>query len=108
VRSEDTGDGVRIVLRGDLDLASADEFERSLSGAQRKHPAAIAIDLTGLDFLDSRGLRAILTAQRLCEDAGCKLTLTAGEQARRLFELTGLSERLPLADLEAASEGRRA
>jgi anti-anti-sigma regulatory factor len=46
--------------------------------------------------VDSCGLRSILTAQRECERAGCALTLIAGEQAQRLFDLTGVSESLPL------------
>ena len=84
------------MLRGDLDLASADEFDRAMASAQEATPASITLDLTALDFLDSCGLRSILTAQRLCSERGCELTLIPGEQAQRLFDLTGLSDKLPL------------
>ena len=98
IETEHSPQGVRLLLRGDLDLATAREFEHRMDEASRKTPPAITVDLTGLSFLDSRGLRAILGAQQLCDERGCRLTVIAGEQAQRLFDLTGLSERLPLAD----------
>jgi anti-sigma B factor antagonist len=98
IETEHSAEGLRLLLRGDLDLATAREFEHRLEEASRKTRAAITVDLTGLSFLDSRGLRAILGAQQLCDERGCRLTVIPGEQAQRLFDLTGLSERLPLAD----------
>jgi anti-sigma B factor antagonist len=96
VATEQIGEGVRLVLRGDLDLSSAREFERAVSAAHRSQPATMIVDLSGLDFLDSRGLRAILSASEACEAQGCELRVIAGEQSRRLFDMTGLSETLPL------------
>ena len=102
-----TVDGVRLGLSGELDLASAAEFERALGRALSARPAKMVLDLSDLSFLDSCGLRALLTAQRACEEADCALTLIAGDPARRLFELTGVAERLPLAD-QPAGDARRA
>jgi anti-anti-sigma factor len=56
------------------------------------------VDLRNLDFMDSRGLRAIIAAHRTCDDGGCPLLVLPGEQARRLFDLTGVSEMLALAE----------
>ena len=98
IETEQGPQGVRLLLRGDLDLATVREFEHRVEEASRNSATAIAVDLTGLSFLDSRGLRAILGAQQLCEERGCRLTVRAGERAQRLFDLTGLSERLPLVD----------
>ena len=89
--------GANLVLAGDLDLSSAGQLEDALSSLLATAPQRLTIDLRPLVFLDSCGLRAILTAHRDCEQAGCALTLIAGEQASRLFELTGVSESLPLA-----------
>jgi anti-sigma B factor antagonist len=99
---------IRLLLRGDLDLASAPEFERAISDASREVPAALVVDLSALDFLDSHGLRSILSAQRLCEESGCQLSVIPGEQAQRLFELTGLSERLPITQAQEDGDARRA
>jgi anti-sigma B factor antagonist len=101
IAAAETVDGLRLGLSGELDLASVAEFERALGRALRARPARMVLDLSDLSFLDSCGLRALLTAQRACEEAGCALTLIAGNPARRLFELTGVAERLPLADQPA-------
>jgi anti-sigma B factor antagonist len=100
IATEQAGDGVRLVVRGDLDLASAPEFERAVATAQRSQPAAMVVDLGELDFLDSRGLRAILAVRDLCDQQGCELRLIAGEQSRRLFDMTGLTDSLPLISKE--------
>jgi anti-sigma B factor antagonist len=94
-------DASSVQLRGDLDLSSVPQFEQALLRVLETAPARLTLDLQGLSFLDSCGLRAILTTQRDCEQAGCALTLIAGEQAKRLFDLTGVSETLPLADPSA-------
>jgi anti-sigma B factor antagonist len=96
VATEQVEGGLRLTVRGDLDLASAAEFERAITAAQRSAPGTMVLDLSWLAFLDSRGLRAILGAKELCEQQGCELGLIAGEQARRLFDMTGLSSSLPL------------
>jgi anti-sigma B factor antagonist len=105
VVSEQRDAQVRLLLRGDLDLASAPEFERAVSEASHEVPGSIVVDLSALDFLDSHGLRSILSAQRLCEESGCRLSVIPGEQAQRLFELTGLTERLPIAQADAGGGG---
>jgi anti-anti-sigma factor len=101
---ERTAEGVRLAFSGDLDLASARDFEERLEEAIQARPATITLDLRGLGFLDSRGLRSILGAQELCEQAGCRMIVIPGESARRLFELTGISERLSLADESSSGQ----
>jgi anti-anti-sigma factor len=98
-------DGARVQLSGDLDLSSSPHFEQALARVLATPPPRVTIDLRELAFVDSCGLRAILTAQRECEQASCALTLIAGEQAQRLFDLTGVSDSLPLSDPPGA-QGR--
>jgi anti-sigma B factor antagonist len=101
--NEQHADRVLLRLRGDLDLASEREFERAVSEACEGPAQTLVVDLSTLDFLDSHGLRVILSAQRRCEEAGCALSVIPGEQAQRLFELTGLNERLPIVSPDGAS-----
>ena len=42
-----------MTVRGDIDLASAPDFESSLRSALDGSPSAITIDLAGLTFIDS-------------------------------------------------------
>jgi anti-sigma B factor antagonist len=93
---QERDDGASLHLSGDLDLSSSPRFEQELARVLATPRQRLTIDLQGLSFVDSCGLRAILTAQRECERASCALTLIAGEQAQRLFDLTGVSETLPL------------
>lgn len=107
-----TSEGVRLGLSGELDLNTAPQLEPALKRALSGRPARIVLDLEQLSFVDSCGLRALLAAQRACEQADCALTMIAGDSARRLFELTGVAERLPLAEQppawdEGRAEGRR-
>jgi anti-anti-sigma factor len=106
IAAAETVDGVRLELSGELDLASAPQLERALARAKHGRPATLVLDLRDLSFLDSCGLRELLGAQRACEEAGCALTLIAGAPARRLFELTGVAARLPLAEPPAAADAR--
>jgi hypothetical protein len=39
VAIEESADGLRLLVRGDLDLASAREFEHAVAAAQRSNPA---------------------------------------------------------------------
>lgn len=88
-------DGSRAVLciKGELDAYTApgleDQIGRLVSGDVRE----IVLDLSETGFLDSSGLRAILTAQRkLSEGQGRLLLRSPSEPVTRLLEITGLTE----------------
>lgn len=86
-------------LRGELDLRSAPRLERALSGALSGSQQRLVLDMTRVSFMDSCGLRAVLRAQRECKQRGCSLSVLAGDQAIRLFELTGVRDSLPLGEV---------
>jgi anti-anti-sigma factor len=81
---------VVLALRGELDLASAPEFEHELREIQETHPRRILIDLRHLDFMDGTGISVMVRAQQSAHANGQLLALRRGpRQVRRLFELTG-------------------
>jgi anti-sigma B factor antagonist len=83
------------VLTGELDLASAPELEAMVAQACADGASEILLDLSRLRFIDSSGLKAILSARSLCETNRCELYLTpAQEPVQRLFELTRLVDKL--------------
>ena len=87
--------GHRLALKGELDLAAAYDLETALSrlcGAG----AHIELDLRGVTFMDSMGMRSLLTARDMCDEHGCELSVLAGEGQRKMLEVTGLIEVLPL------------
>jgi anti-sigma B factor antagonist len=90
----------RLVLRGELDLASAPELTQTVAGLCADGVTDLVLELSELEFIDSTGLHAILHCRALCEENACALSLMPGEhqvqgQVRRLLEVTGLQGRLP-------------
>lgn len=88
-------DTVTLVLRGEIDLASAPALERKLEDAESLLPRRIVLDLAGLDFIDSAGIHLLIDAQQRAQADGHQLILThVPAHATRLFRLTGINERL--------------
>jgi anti-sigma B factor antagonist len=81
---------VEISLQGELDLASAPSMEERLAAIDVDEPARVVIDLAGLTFIDSTGLRVLLLADARARECGYELSLRAGgETVQRVFEMTG-------------------
>jgi anti-sigma B factor antagonist len=92
---ETAEDEVSLRLEGELDLASVGELERQLAVARDRAPSRVVIDLLGLVFIDSSGLRAIIQADANARADGIDLVLRPGGEAiQRVFELTGALEAL--------------
>jgi anti-anti-sigma factor len=84
-------------LDGELDLATAAELEGAVAEVCADGAEEVVLDLSGLVFVDSAGLRAILASRSVCEGHGCRFALMhAQEPVERLFGLTGLTQKLPL------------
>jgi anti-sigma B factor antagonist len=80
----------RVALSGELDMASVSTLEDQLAHVEGDGVTVIMLDLRGLTFIDSTGLRAFLQARKRAEANGHRLILIgASEHARKLFSLTG-------------------
>ena len=56
---------------------------------------AVVLDLRGLEFMDSSGLRLVVLADMRAREAGRRFALVTGpETVHRVFEITRMSERL--------------
>jgi anti-anti-sigma factor len=99
IRLEGDPQGVRITLVGEVDLATAPELDRLLDQLAEGEPGRLLIDLTGVEFMDSTGLASIVRALHAAEANGHRLSVQRGSpQVQRLFELTGLVDRLTFED----------
>ena len=86
-----------LTLVGELDLSTAGELEAAIIRLCARGAREIVLDLHELSFVDSTGLRVILTGQGVCESHACDFSLTRVQApVQRLFEQTGLDERLSL------------
>ena len=86
------GRTVVIALAGELDLAGAATLEQELAGVEAR---AVVVDLRGLGFMDSSGLRALAVAALRAQSAGRRFALVPGAaQVMRVFDITRMRERL--------------
>ena len=90
---------VQVSLRGELDLSTADKVEDELRRVEEGGDNLLVLDLSGLTFLDSTGLRVMVTADQRARKAGRRLAIVKGpETVHRVFTITKLDERLRMVD----------
>jgi anti-sigma B factor antagonist len=88
---------ITVVVRGELDVLTApflwERLETLLPAAGQR----LVLDMGGVRFIDSMGLGVIVRAQsRLSNAAGRLVVRSLQEQARKVFEMTGLGRTLDL------------
>ncbi|WP_063771925.1 STAS domain-containing protein [Kitasatospora mediocidica] len=86
-------------VEGELDIATADQLsERLKRDLDRRGPRArLVVDLSGLEFCDASGLRALLEADTTARRLGGQLRLAIPEgRVLRVVRLTGLDQVLPV------------
>jgi anti-anti-sigma factor len=91
-RVDSDGD-VRLELCGELDMSSAPELDTTVIEL-RPITAPLVLDVGGLTFVDSAGLRSLLTARRAAmEDVGEPVVLVDCPDAlRKLLAISGLTD----------------
>jgi anti-sigma B factor antagonist len=77
-----------IALLGELDLASADELDAVIRDAEETEVGQIVVDLSGVSFLDSTGLRALLSA-KMRSDGRLRYHPSCHDAVTRLLQATG-------------------
>jgi anti-anti-sigma factor len=99
VDTRDRDGGVEVALRGELDLSTIDKVEQELTRVEADGHELIVLDLSGLTFLDSTGLRTIVTADQRARRSGRRVVVLKGpETVHRVFTITRLDERLEMVD----------
>ena len=97
--------GMLLACLGELDLATVPAFEDALCRAETAG-GEIILDLRRLEFIDSRALAMIVGLDRRVREAGGRLRIVRGPDAvSRMFEITGLRDRLEFVDNHAAVNG---
>jgi anti-anti-sigma factor len=89
------GDTYRLVLRGELDLASAPLLREAMTRACDSEASEVLVDIRRLEFIDSTGLRELLAGEVACRRSGSAFRVTrATPRIERVFELAGVADRL--------------
>lgn len=95
---ERVGEAVVVRVDGEIDVATADRFERDVVAVLGR--PLLVLDLTGVRFLGSTGLTRLVELRRRAEEAGTALRLVvAGNRTVwRPLEATGLLAVFALSD----------
>jgi stage II sporulation protein AA (anti-sigma F factor antagonist) len=96
-----TGDHVRLVLSGDVDLSNATEVQAQLSSAIPNHAREVDLDLTHVTYLDSAGLQIVfsLTVQLRRLQIRLRIVAPPRSPAGHAIEMSGMAS---LAHIEPA------
>jgi anti-sigma B factor antagonist len=97
-----------IKINGDLDFDSADAFVDTVKGVLAgAGGASVDVDLSGLDFLDSSGIRALLQAHRACVSQGGSLSVSGARGLiAEVLHITAVDELLGVTTRRGPSTGR--
>lgn len=88
-------DSVRVAPVGELDLATVDKLRDEVVRLREAGFTRVIIDLRGVRFLDSTGLRLVLELDAAAREGGQELLLIRGSDVvQRIFEVTQVAERL--------------
>lgn len=94
-----------IALRGELDVANADELRVELIGHIDAGRRVIRVDVGELEFMDSTALGELVTAsRRATAEQGSLILTNVSARMRRLIDLAGL-ERVLLVDTAGEDAG---
>ena len=97
------GNVTQLVLTGRLDFDGAEAIEKDFAAAT-EHRALVVVDLSGVTFLSSIGMRLFIKSARAQKSRGGKLVLAAPQPlVRKVLETTGIDKVIPLSsDVESA------
>ena len=94
--SEVHDDDASLVVRGEVDMATAPQLRDVLSGLVDDGARRITLDCRGLEFLDSSGIGVLLAVRSRLGDDG-SLTLEAPpSHVRKVLDLTGVTEHITI------------
>jgi anti-sigma B factor antagonist len=89
------GDATVVALTGELDFGTVAQVQQRLAEL-REQDRPTVLDLDGLSFMDSTGIRLVLTACEEAERSGWSFRVTRGsERVQRVLEAAQVIDRLP-------------
>jgi anti-sigma B factor antagonist len=100
-------DGEQSVIRvaGDMDVVTVPKFLTLVAAAvSRPGTRTLVLDLSGVDFMDSTGVGALLQTRSLCNERRAELKLlSVGRPVRRALSLSGLTRTFGVPDSDRSS-----
>ncbi len=89
---------------GTVDALTAPQLTEAFDAVLKQDPSAVIIDLTGVDFLASAGMSALIDAREKTADSAYFSVVASGSVTSRPMRLVGLHEILPLFETLAEAQ----
>ena len=84
-------DGWRcLAAHGEIDLATHKQVSQALNGLCSDGAKQVELDLRGVTFLDSMGLRVLIDAVAICKSFEAELRVRTNPIVHKLLSITGL------------------
>src|SRR5215831_3639915 len=81
---------VTIVCGGEVDASTTSQLTRAVGEGMARDVRTLHLDLSGVRFMDSTGLRTVVVAATQCESLGIAFSLTPSPWVERLLEVAGM------------------
>jgi len=99
VEEHNQGSAWVLAVTGELDLRTSPELEERLDRVWKAGADLVILDLRQIEFMDSTGLRVLLSAHQRAQERGLRFALVKGaDQVERVLTLTGVRDLLTVVD----------
>jgi anti-sigma B factor antagonist len=85
-----------VAVGGEVDLSTAPAFEAAIATALKEEPPILVIDLSGVTFMASVGLRILVATQEELRDSVRVAVVANNPATSRPIQMTGLDEIIAL------------
>jgi anti-anti-sigma factor len=88
----------RIIITGRLDIPGTDEIATKFSALAASAQRRVVVDLTGVSFLASIGIRSIISNAKALQQRNGKMVLLVGGDStiQKTLEITGIPDLIPM------------
>ena len=97
VQTEERGGVSILALTGRMDATTANVFEEACRALLNAGAKKIVVDLGGIEYISSAGLRVILTMVKASKSAAATLAFCSMQSmVAEVFKISGFSSMLPI------------
>ena len=80
-----------VTCSGEFDLAVADRFRDAIDAVLHEQPRRLHFECSGIEFIDSIGMRAFMHTATRCRDARILMTIDMSPRMRQVFDTVGVT-----------------
>jgi anti-sigma B factor antagonist len=93
LETQERGDVTVVSVKGEVDLYTAPSLKERVADLVSSGQSRLAVDLSGVEFMDSTGLGVLIGALKRSKEVGGSLALIAPrEQVIKVLSITGLDK----------------